>query len=140
MKNRFNLSLLTLVLGSLIALSGCGKDDEGSNNTIIGQNNCQAPYVWNGSSCVIGNPGTGTGYYPPGNGGYGCGGYQQPGYPQYPQPQYPQQYPQGGYVMTSYGCLPSFGQVLIRGYLTPVYCPQGSGFIQMGPSAYRCVL
>ena len=85
-----------LAIATLVVLTACGKKDEPVVSTAAATTpSCQAGYVWNGSSCVIGQ----TGSIYPGQPGYtGQPGYQ-PYYPSYPQmcgggmPQYPGQYP-----------------------------------------------
>lgn len=92
---------LILIASTVLVLSACGKKDETVATTAAGtvpapQTCTQPGYVWNGSSCVVGQPGAAY----PGQPNYqynGQTGYM-PYYPSYQNmcgsyPQYPGQYP-----------------------------------------------
>lgn len=103
---------LCLVAFAALVLVACGKKDEPvvtTSNAVTPQT-CQAGYIWNGSTCVVGQPGQ---VYPgqPGQPGYPGQPGTQPYYPSYPQmcgggyggyPQYPGQYPYCGSSWSSY--------------------------------------
>ncbi len=90
---------LILIASTVLVLSACGKKDEepvvtAAAGVAVPQTCTQPGYVWNGSTCVIGQNGA---VYPGQPGYTGQPGYQ-PYYPSYQSmcgsyPQYPGQYP-----------------------------------------------